>query len=57
MRPVHDFSVGSQYKLIPSVVNDVEVTPEKFLEKGDVSYRSATHIDISNAKHTNLNLS
>ena len=47
----HDFAVGSQHKLIPSVIGDMEIFPKKMT--GDaVTYSGPTYVAIRSAKHT-----
>ena len=49
--PDHDFTVGAQHKLIPSVIAVMEILPKKLT--GDaVTYNGPTYIATRSGKHT-----
>ena len=50
--PDHDFAVGENHKLIPSVIGDMQVVKSSDLASNAVTYSGPTYVAIRSAKHT-----
>ena len=50
--PDHDFAVGENHKLIPSVIGDMQVVKRSDLASNAVTYSGPTYVAIRSAKHT-----
>ena len=52
MLPDHEFVVAPKHKLIPSVIDDMNLAKSKDLTNDAVTYSGATYIGIRRAKHS-----
>ena len=50
--PGHDFAVGENQKLIPSVIGDMQVVKSSDLASNAVTHSGPTYVAIRSAKHT-----
>ena len=50
--PDHDFAVGENHKLIPSVIGDMQVVKSSDLASNAVTYLGPTYVAIRSAKPT-----
>ena len=50
--PDHDFAVGENHKLIPSVIGDMQVIKSSDLTSNALMHSGPTYVAIRSAKHT-----